>query len=282
MTGRRLVSLPFSDHCEPLIQDAAHAQELVSALAQTVKTDRLRFMEVRATQPLCPAGGLHESTESYCFHNLDLRPDLATLFGNCQKSSTQRKIVRAEREGLTYETGRSEALLEAFYELLLITRRRHRIPPQPKRWFGNLIDCFGDALQIRVACKENVPVAAILTIRHKNTIMYKYGCSDARFHNLGGTHLLFWKTIEEAKAAGLQFFDLGRTDWDNPGLLQFKDRWGATRSTLIYSRFAVSRPAQPSRFSGVGSIRRLANAFVPYLPSWVLRAAGNTLYRHIA
>jgi len=77
-------------------------------------------------------------------------------------------------------------------------------------WLADAI-ASGDALQIRVACKENVPVAAILTIRHKNTITYKYGCSDARFHNLGGTHLLFWKTIEEAKAAGLQFFDLGRT-----------------------------------------------------------------------
>jgi CelD/BcsL family acetyltransferase involved in cellulose biosynthesis len=282
ITGRRLVSLPFSDHCEPLVEDGEHANALVSALAQRMEAEKLRYLEVRATQCLDPAAGPYHSTESYCFHYVDLRPDLATLFGRCHKSSIQRKILRAEREGLDYETGRSEQLLEAFSRLLVITRRRHRIPPQPKRWFRNLIDCFGEALQIRVAWKGEVPVASILTIRHKDTMVYKYGCSDARFHNLGGTHLLFWKTIEEAKAAGLQLFDLGRTDWDNVGLLQFKDRWGATRSTLTYSRFTISPPAHSSRFAGMESVARMARGVVPYLPSWALRAAGSALYKHIA
>jgi len=277
ITGRRLVSLPFSDHCEPLVEGAEHANGLASALAQVVKAERLRYLEVRATERL----GLYHSAGSYCLHRLDLRPDVAALFGNCHKSSTQRKVLRAEREGLIYETGRSDALLEHFCRLLLMTRRRHGIPPQPKRWFRNLIDCFGDAFQIRVAWKGDVPVASILTIRHKDTIVYKYGCSDAHFHQLGGMHLLFWNTIEEAKAARLRTFDLGRTDWDNAGLLQFKDRWGSTRSTLTYSRFTVSPPAAPSRFGGMNSLARITKGLVPYLPSWVLRVAGSTLYRHI-
>src|SRR5262245_20854490 len=32
LTGRRLVSLPFSDHCDPLVTDAGEQEQLIDAL----------------------------------------------------------------------------------------------------------------------------------------------------------------------------------------------------------------------------------------------------------
>jgi CelD/BcsL family acetyltransferase involved in cellulose biosynthesis len=279
LTGRRIVSLPFSDHCEPLVENPSDRKTLLSALAQSLRPEKLRYLEIRAAQPLPGPAGLYLSTESFCFHQLDLTPDLAALYAGFHKSSTQRKIQRAERDGLRYEAGRSPELLEAFWRLLLMTRRRHRVPPQPRIWFRNLIDCFGPSLQIRVAFKDNHPVAAILTLRHKDTLVYKYGGSDPAFNNLGGTHLLFWKSIQEAKSEGLQAFDLGRSDLDNPGLITFKDRWGAARSTLTYSRFSVEPPAHAI---GAGWPGRIANRVVPFLPDRILTVVGSVLYRHIA
>jgi lipid II:glycine glycyltransferase (peptidoglycan interpeptide bridge formation enzyme) len=183
---------------------------------------------------------------------------------------------------LTYEAGLSPALFDAFWALLLITRRRHGLPPQPDSWFRNLIDCFGGQLQIRVARKDKRPVAAILTVRHKDTLTYKYGCSDTAFNTLGGTHLLFWRSIEEAKHEGLCTFDLGRTDLANSGLITFKDRWGSTRFPLTYSRLSAHPTAQESRSSGPGWNRRIAKSVVPHLPDRLLRMAGSLLYRHIA
>ena len=196
ISGRRLVSLPFSDHCEPLVNDSADEAALFLESERMLDRDRLRYVEVRAKGPITLSDRPWFKSNSYTFHELDLRPDLNTLFANCHKSCTQRKIRRAERERLTYEAGRSPALFDEFWRLFLITRRRHCLMPQPISWFRNLIDCFGDALQIRVARKDQHPVAAILTLRHKDTLMYKYGCSDAAFNNLGGTHLLFWRSIE--------------------------------------------------------------------------------------
>ena len=92
-----------------------------------------------------------------------------------------------------------ELLLDHFYRLMLLTRRRHNIPPQPKRWFQNLIECFGGALKIRVAFKDSRAISAILTLRHKDTLVYKYGCSDAQFHRLGGVQFLFWKSISRGQ-----------------------------------------------------------------------------------
>ena len=278
ITGQRLVSLPFSDHCEPLAEGAADAQTLVSEAAETVRRDNAGYLEVRAAQPLAGAAGLYPSTRSYCFHQVDLRPDLAALFAAFQKSSTQRKIQRAEREGLLYRSGRSPELLDAFQTVFLMTRRRHGVPPQPVAWFRNLIDCFGEALQIRVAFQDERPVAAILTLRHKDTLVYKYGGSDPRFSNLGGTHLLFWRSIEEAKAEGLRRFDLGRTDWDNTGLITFKDRWGAAQSNLVYTRLSVS---PPSIHAGEGWAGRFARSAISRLPGGLFSLAGSRLYRHI-
>jgi hypothetical protein len=282
LTGRRLISLPFSDHCEPLVNNAADDHVFVSALEQTLHGEKLRYVEVRAKRPLAGTTGLCCSTQSYCFHEVDLRPDLVTLFGNCHRSSTQRKILRAEREGLIYESGRSQALFDVFWNLFLITRRRHHIPPQPKSWFRNLIDCFGEALQIQVALKDKRPVAAILTLRHKDTLVYKYGCSDPRFSNLGGNQLLFWRSIQESKREGLRVFDLGRSERDDTGLITFKDRWGSTRSTLIYSRFSVLPPTDTFWRNGREWAERIARCVVPCLPDRILRMVGSALYRHIA
>jgi lipid II:glycine glycyltransferase (peptidoglycan interpeptide bridge formation enzyme) len=60
----------------------------------------------------------------------------------------------------------------------------------------------------------------------------KYGGSDARFHNLGGIQMLLWQAIKEAKEAGVEELDLGRSDLNNQGLITFKNRWSATRSTF--------------------------------------------------
>jgi len=282
ITGRRLISLPFSDHCQPLVNDAADEHVFLSALERTLHREKLGYIEVRPTEPLIGATSLYHSTENYCFHQIDLGPDLPTLFRNCHKSSTQRKIQRAEREGLICETGRSQALLDAFWNLLLITRRRHQIPPQPKSWFRNLINCFGDALQIRVAFKDKQPVASILTLRHKNTLVYKYGCSQPEFNSLGGTQLLFWRSIQEGKRDGLRTFDLGRSECDNTGLITFKDRWGSARSTLTYARYSLSPPSDMFGRNVAEWAGRIARRVVPCLPDRILRTVGSALYRHIA
>ncbi len=159
-----------------------------------------------------------------------------------------------------------------------MTRRHHGTPPQPKLWFRNLIDCFGESLQIRVARKQKQPVAAILTLRHGDTLVYKYGGSDPGFNNLGGTHLLFWQSILNAKRLGLHTFDLGRSEFENPNLITFKDRWGAARSLLTYSRFAPRRSA--NQFRSSYSLAAMRSVF-RRLPTPLFRLIGKMLYKHI-
>jgi CelD/BcsL family acetyltransferase involved in cellulose biosynthesis len=282
LTGRRLVSLPFSDHCQPLVDSREGLDAITLAVEPEVRRGLWRYLEVRPVRPIEIATSLHETRVPYTLHQLDLSPDVLTLFRNFHKSSTQRKILRAEREGLRYCEGRSAEVLDDFYRLLTITRQRHQRPPQPRKWFVNLIECFGDDLKIRVALKGDRAVAAILTIRHKDTMTYKYGGSDPEFNSVGGMHLLLWTAIQEAKSAGMRYFDFGRTDADQAGLITFKSRWGSKQSQLTYSRYAVSPKVDHSFEASASSWKsRAARLLLAYLPPDVLSLAGRALYRHV-
>jgi len=280
LRGCRLVSLPFSDHCQPLVNKSEEWATLVSALKERQGHEKWKYIELRPLVSNASQEGsrsVFAKGDEFFFHNLDLRPSLDTIFHHFHKSCVQRKIQRAERENLDYEAGRSESLLAKFYHLLLLTRRRHQLPPQPLAWFRNLADCLGDRLAIRLVSKDGQPIASILTLSFKNSLVYKYGCSDARYHNLGGMPFLFWKTIQEGKTMGADEFDLGRSELDNAGLIAFKNHWGAAQSRLVYFRF----PAPQPQASKGGAWMQLAKQVFRRMPDSLLTAAGRFLYRHI-
>ncbi len=280
LTGRRLVSLPFSDHCDVLTDPEFDWNSIQAALGEELQKERLRSIELRPIRPLATVERVSQPFATHCLHLLDLRPSIGELFSNLHKNSTQRKILRAERDGLTYQEGISSVLLDAFIRLSLLTRRRHGVLPQPINWFRNLIECFQAGLKIRVAYKDRQPVAAILTLRFKDSMVYKYGCSDAQFHSLGGMHQLLWRAIQEAKQDHLRLFDLGRSDWENPGLITFKDRWGAERRELIYSKISLSTRAEPTVFALEGWKKQIGRHVIPHLPDALFRALGRAMYRH--
>ena len=277
LTGRRLVSLPFSDHCEPLVDASTDIAEMLCSLESLAAEEKLKYVEIRPAKASLEGVPAFGKAKGFWLHRIDLRPPMDQLFHSFHRDCVQRKVRRAEREALSYEEGRSESLLQQFYHLLLLTRRRQQLPPHPLNWFRNLIACLGDGVKIRVASKDGHPVASVLTLCHKDVLVYKYGCSDARFSHCGGMQLLFWRAIQEAKENGLREFDLGRSDCDNPGLVAFKDRWGSSRSTLTYWRCpAVNLENLPP-----GWPMRVAKQMFAHMPDGVLTAAGNVLYKHV-
>ncbi|MEK7762495.1 MAG: GNAT family N-acetyltransferase, partial [Nitrospirota bacterium] len=112
---------------------------------------------------------------------------------------------------------------------------------------------------------------------HGKTMVYKYGGSDAQFSHLGATPMLFWRAIQDAKDAGMEELDLGRSDLDNPGLITFKERWSAVSSTLTTWR-APAATASSSFDQVKGWIAKEGFA---RLPDSALTLAGRLLYRHI-
>ena len=277
LTGHRLVSLPFADHCEPLVVRPEAVNAIAYHLDALRRSGEWDYIELRPHSDRLEAVPGMQSADRFWFHRLDLRHSDAALFTGFHKNAIQQQLHRADREGITHDDGSGEDVLHTFYQLLLLTRRRHQLPPQPLAWFRNLAAAFGGAMKIRVARRDGRALAAIVTLRHGDTMIYKYAASDAQFHALGGMQLLLWKTIQEARSLGCTTLDLGRSDLDNDGLATFKDRWGATRSHIAYRRFApAAASASPLRKYARDSAKHL----LEHVPQACQVAAGRFLYRH--
>jgi Acetyltransferase (GNAT) domain len=275
LTGRRLVSVPFSDHAAVLTSEPDDLEFMVSQLQQQVTKRNCRYVEIRPVGNESVDQTFQESSVFH-WHKLMLDGHIDTLFRGFHKSCVQRKIRRAIRERLEYTEGRSERLIREFHQLLIPTQRRHHLPPQPISWFRNLSDCLGDKLKIRIASKDGCPIAGMITLSYKKSMVYKYGCSDARYHKLGGMAFLFWKAIQEAKISGFAQLDMGRSDLDNPGLATFKEHWGAERTTLTYWRYPSVMFSSSTQWE-----LRAAKKIFTFAPTIALTAAGRLLYRHV-
>lgn len=278
LTGNRLVSVPFSDHCQPLAS-GSDLQGILRFVHHSRRARGWKYIEIRPRVggALFEDEPAFEMSQAYSFHTIDLRPSLDTIYRGFHDSCVRRKIKRADKEKLTFESGNSEQLLNKFRHLLLLTRRRHKLPPQPAVWFRNLVHCLGEQLTVHVLSKDADPIASIITLTHKNSLVYKYGCSDARFHNLGGMSLLFWKLIQMGKQMGAVELDLGRSAPEDPGLIAFKGHLGGTASELKYYR----NPASSVQKRVSDSKTPWAREALARMPNPVLVGAGRLLYRHL-
>lgn len=188
ITGKRLVSLPFSDHCQPLAS-GEDLNKILKYLDNAREKEHYRHVALRplVDKDVIKTQANFTKSEVFSFQTIDLRPEVDLIYRSFHDSCIRRKIKRADRENLIYESGRSEELLQKFRHLLLLTRRRHMLPPQPASWFLNIADSLSEMMTIHVLSKDHVPIASIMTLRYKKSLVYKYGCSDAQFSNLGGT-----------------------------------------------------------------------------------------------
>jgi len=282
ITGRRLVSLPFSDYCDPLCDSTLDFSRLANELYIQCDREKWKYVELRPAVS-CQCGLDAETSflqgKKFYLHRLDLSPELNVIYEGFDKNNIKRRIQHAERADLVERRGRCEKLLKQFYRLFTITRARHHVPPSPYAWFRNLAQFLGDAFEIRIAYRGNSAAAAILLLRFKDTVYFKYGCSDAQQNHLGATPWLFWRAIQDAKRIGATTFDFGRTEEGNPGLLVFKNHWVPTPQIVVYRRY-TNKKTQPSPQESRSL--RLAESVFSHLPRIALRLAGQIFYRHIA
>ena len=277
LTGRRLVALPFSDLCPPLVAGDAPPG---AAAAQAQALDGLRRrraapLEVRgAGEVLCEAA----SGERFHHHLLRLGPDVRHVERRFAKAQAGRGVRRALREGLRGTVRRDGDALEAFYRLHVATRRRLGVPTQPRRFVLGFEALFREDLGfVLLIHHRDQPVAAAVFLTFGDVLTYKYGASDDRFLRWRPNNLLFREAIAWGCEHGMRTLDFGRTDRGQEGLRAFKLAWGAEEHELRYRHIGeASHRARSERG------QRLLGAVIRRGPPLAGRAIGEVLYRHAA
>ena len=276
LTGRRGVSLPFSDYCEPIISADIRFEDVLESLITHGRKAGWRSIEIRGAGELLDA---EPANASYYEHTLDISKGEKEILTNI-KSSTKRNIKKASKEGLEVKLENSLESIKEFYRLNCITRKRHGLPPQPYYFFKliyNHVISKGHGV-VALAYHKGSPIAGAVYFHFGEKAIYKYGASDKKYQNLRANDLVMWEAIKWYNKNNYKSFSFGRTDPENSGLLQFKGGWGASERTIRYYKYDLKKNAflcvQPK-------VSRICNRVLNNTPAPLLKIVGSLLYRHM-
>lgn len=277
LTGRRGVSLPFTDYCYAVDSEECAAATLYRAAMSCGWRRDWKFLECRGLD-----AAWEKSSPSLAFysHSIDLRAGPDCLFKNLE-SSVRRGVRKAQASGLQvqFETGMDA--MRTFYRLHGGTRRRHGLPPQPWRFFENIQQRLIETGQgfIAIARAEKKPLAAAVFFWLGRNGYYKFGASDYAFQHLRPNNLMMWSAMQYCAERGLHLLNLGRTSLSHDGLRRFKLGLGSKEEKVQYGKYDF---ASKQFVTDVDRVKGWFNPIFAMLPMPVLRLAGKILYPHLS
>lgn len=277
LTGRRGVSLPFTDSCEPLGIDARSIARLIAFAKGHAGKNAWRYLELRGGRTTL---GDISSSGSYYGHHLVLQPDQALLFAQFD-GSVRQAIRKAEQGNLTIEFSQSPAAIRTFYQLFCLTRQKHGIPPQPFAFFANIQRnvLAQNSGWVVLARQAGVPVAGAVFFHFGRSVIYKFGASDPTHQRLRANNLVMWAAIRRYAGDGFTSLDFGRTARNNEGLRRYKLGWGTQERPIDYFHYDIRQQKYVTvRTEPGGIIPRVGHL----LPRFLSRLIGLILYKHIA
>lgn len=276
LTGLRGVALPFTDYCEPLVDEMASFAALYQPVITVAEQRGWQFLEVRGGETLFPGVSPYAS---YARHRLTLSGHASEVFARFRRNY-RTKIHKASAHGLVVTCQRSPAAIDAYYRLHCLTRRRQGFPPQPASFFRHIQEHLiaKNLGFVTLVSYQGRQVAGAVFFTFGAKALYKFGASDTAYHALSPNYVLFWHVIEWLCQQQYQELCFGRTTLSNMGLMQFKEGWGTRMSLLHYYRYHIKTQTfmQGSRVQTDAGYTLCRN-----LPLRLLRWAGAALYRHM-
>lgn len=276
LTGRRGVSLPFTDYCEPILSARMGLPELIETAIGYGRKAGWRSLELRAGDRL-PAD--IPASVQYHHHVLDLSQGEPSVFRGLRES-TRRNIRKSRKSGVVVTMETSGKALQEFYQLNCMTRKMHGLPPQPYRFFEKLqahVLTKGHGI-VALASHRGEVIAGAVFLHFRDRAVYKYGASNKRHQHLRANNLVMWEAIRWYAQKGFRSLSFGRTEPENEGLLQFKRGWGATEEALCYTKYDLTHSAYVKEFPKVIGVH---NRIFAAMPIPLLRLVGNLLYKHV-
>jgi hypothetical protein len=279
ITGRRGVSLPFTDYCDPVASTKEEFSELFRCAKETGVRHKWKLLEIRGGASYFDSA---QSSSEYFQHTLELpvNGQDGSLFSSLTEN-TRRNIRKAQKSGISVKILTTQDAVHQFYHLNQVTRRDHCLPPQPSHFFQNIYDHiisqgFGF---VALAFFNDVPIAGAVFFCMGNSAIYKYGASDKEYQNLRPNNLVMWESIKWLTEQDCRSVSFGRTDLDHEGLRRFKLGWGTKENRISYYRYRFS----DSTF--VADIKKISSLpfkkIMHHTPLPVLKAFGQLMYRHM-
>jgi len=276
--GDRIISLPFSDYCDPIVEGQEQWEMLSDHLVKSGCQISMRCLHNGI--PL--TNNQLVSKKKAKWHGKELQEDLDLIWKSLSK--VERYTIRKAREkGTIIHIADSEKDLRAFFELhLWLRKHKYHMLAQPYQFFEsiwrNLIEQQKGILMLAV--NEDRVIGSTMFLEWKDTLYYKFNTSSPEFLHYSPNDLLLWEGIQYAKTRNLKYLDFGLSDWDQEGLINFKRKYAQEEKTISFLQYIP-----PDSMNGNGTqFRSLLPLLTDILteesvPDSVTEKAGNLLYR---
>ncbi|MBN1698489.1 MAG: GNAT family N-acetyltransferase [Spirochaetales bacterium] len=281
LLGTRLVHVPFSTLCDPLVSSEEQLHRLLEEVLRLFKRIKPKSLEIRTldsyvffkNQPFT-------ENDFYYFHYLPLDRPVDEIWKDDIHYNMRRYINKAKTYGLRFGVIGEEKDIGKFYRLYLKTKKKLGLPPLPlefikalwKKLYGkNMIDIY-------LAYDQKKPVAGMLVFKYKESVSMEIACSDPESLGMYPNYFIYWEAIMKAHGEGYSVFDFGRTSPLNKGLVTFKKRFGGKERNFHY--FYIFPNAIEIKEKDETKSYRLISSMLKLLPLPMVKYFGRFYYGH--
>lgn len=276
ITGKRIISLPFTNYCDPLLDKEIFAEaieEIKEALPE------FRELDIRTLGDYSDSLKKFSLDSLYFTHILILGGSIDETFKSFHPTSVRASIRRSEKHHLGVRQGTNLDDLKSFYHLEVSLRKRLSLPPLPFLFYKNIWHELSkyDLISIPLIIKDDKVIAAGFILNFKDTYYLEYTASNRRFINSYPNHKLFFEVIKTAHLKHATKVDFGRSSIDNESLIKFKEKWNTT--SILINHYHV--PKKTIIKKKQHHLKKYLMKINSLLPEKVLELQGRLIYPHL-
>jgi hypothetical protein len=157
-------------------------------------------------------------------------------------SNHKRRIKAAEKAGVAIRAAETAGVVE-HVALMQETfeRRKQRGEAVPEQIDSSPLDAFvgAGAARIYQACLGDRVVSSILILLSPSGGYYQSAGNSPESLSMGASHLLVYRVAQILQSESIEMFNLGGVSEENPGLVRFKQGFGAQPVELEAAEFDV-------------------------------------------
>ncbi|MFN3820017.1 FemAB family XrtA/PEP-CTERM system-associated protein [Blastomonas sp.] len=234
--GRAMVSAGFAVDGGIIAADSASAQALAEAAWQLAECYSAPTLELRGGWlPDDPRWTI--KSNAHAGFIADLVPESAEA-DQKQLEWVPRKQRAEVRKGLANDlvvrTGTSALDRQQHYAVYATSVRNLGTPVFPRALFEAVLDGLGDDADILTVLHDDVPVASVLNLYHRGTVMPFWGGGVWAARGLRANDIMYYALMNHARRRGCTRFDFGRSKVGS-GAFAFKKNWGFEPAPLSYA-----------------------------------------------
>ena len=227
--GHALISTPFCVYGGAI----ADSHELVRALeaeacllAEKLSVD---YLELRYQEKQDSALLLKQAHSTF---GCELAEDADKILAGIKKK--QRAVIRHSlKNELNFSLKKGKDNLDDFYQLLSTSYRNLGTPIFSKSYFHNLVDVFGDEVDIAVISDKEQQSSAVMNFYFNDKVLPYYGGGNDSARGLKSADFMYYQVMCNASERGYSWYDFGRSKNDS-GPFKYKKNWGMEAKPLHY------------------------------------------------